>query len=451
MMKNALVNVFCVALTVLTVMAEEVKYDLVDNLRLPSGKIISRQMVVGYRGEASDEPENTREAVLFSVSRGFPVAVDVLTTKDGVEIASSVAANAEKNWFGELEKFDAGRLAVQAWPNRFYNAGYKIAKVADLQKEFGTNIVRYVRKGEKVEPLVKNPIDAVAAFEAGTKCVYSKTPAKLFTQLEGYLARKKVLATLKKRQIVAHAGGRELAPENTMPAFKNMQKGGFSVETDLYLSKDGFIFLTHEFILQRPKSGMHGQLSTNVMWRGELENADAGAWKDDKWKGLKYCLLDDMLNTIDGDRLIIFDMKDGRNEVLPKLKEILARHPNITPQNSIFLAPKHTNWFRKNLPGFRVAGCNLPRKGWMQHCEPHDMIARANDWKKDSTYCVYMPRWDNELITSHVIELFHAKGVEINVWSIEDPFIALAAFARGADTVSSDCPETLWAQMQSLK
>lgn len=447
-------------------------YMLTDNLEMPSGKKISRSRVVAYRGETVEEPENTVQAAEFASSRGFLVALDALTTADGVVIAASDPSFTKRKWEGDLERFDAGVLAPEKWPNFFRHRGYKISPLEDVMAAAGGAskcIVVIADGNEKTrqrvnelgareivnEPIedVLGPVEAVAAFEKGAERVFSTGAAKLFTQIEGYLARDKVLATLKRSQIAAHAGGRESAPENTMPAFLENQAGGFSVEADLYMSLDGEVFLTHDFWMNRPRSGIYDKLATNVYWKGQLENGDAGWWKGDRWKGTKYCLLKDMLKTIDKDRTIIFDMKDSRIEMLGKIKEVLSVNPHITPSNSIFLCSgRNLQWIRENLPGFRTAGCNLLRKGWMRHCEARDVItiARGEKRPKDGIATWYAPRWDNELLSKELIDIYHSKNIKIDTWTINDPYIALAAFSRGVDIVCTDRPSGMWAEITGV-
>ena len=437
------------------------EYDLVDNLKLKDGKTITRRMVVGYRGECAEEPGNTKRAVDFSVSRGFPVAVDALTTADGVLIAAADPAFAARKWTDDLEKFDAGTLAIETWPNKFRDCGYRLAKFEEIVAAAKGPLVVRIADGkaataeavrrfkdveivDAVEP-IDDPVKAVAAFEGGATRIFSTGPAKLFTRIEGLLARERVMKTDFRAKLVAHAGGRECAPENTLPAFRNMQTGGFSVEADFHLSKDGVVFLTHEHWMNHPKSCIHDKMANELNWTGELENADAGWWIGEKWKGTKFCTMDELFDTITPDRTLVLHIATSGPEIIEKIKEGFARHPSISPKNAVFFADART--VHKILPDYVVGGCPLPRKGWMQHDEPNDVRGWAEGWKKGPADAFTGPRWDNELISRQYVETLHRKGVTVCVWSIDDPYLALAALDRGVDLVESDRPESIYREM----
>jgi phosphatidylglycerol phospholipase C len=79
----------------------------------------------------------------------------------------------------------------------------------------------------------------------------------------------------KRPQAIAHRGYKAANPENTMGAFKGAADvGAHAIETDLHLSKDGVVVLSHVRTFQRNgrKPGQSllniGCYSQTLLWKG---------------------------------------------------------------------------------------------------------------------------------------------------------------------------------------
>ena len=82
---------------------------------------------------------------------------------------------------------------------------------------------------------------------------------------------------------IAHRGAGELAPENTLAAFRHGAAHGYrAFECDVKLSADGVPFLLHDATLERttPRRGVAGELP----W-GALSRLDAGGWHSAAYAG----------------------------------------------------------------------------------------------------------------------------------------------------------------------
>lgn len=76
-------------------------------------------------------------------------------------------------------------------------------------------------------------------------------------------------------KFIAHRGGGNQAPENTLAAFKlGFNQGYRMFECDVKLSADEQLFLLHDDTLNRTTSG---QGSSHIKWQ-ELKKLDAGNW-----------------------------------------------------------------------------------------------------------------------------------------------------------------------------
>lgn len=78
---------------------------------------------------------------------------------------------------------------------------------------------------------------------------------------------------------IAHRGGGNVAPENTLPAFHTGLRWGWRMmECDVKLSADGVPYLMHDDTLERTTTG-HGP-ADGLAWT-ELSKLDAGRWHSD--------------------------------------------------------------------------------------------------------------------------------------------------------------------------
>ena len=96
---------------------------------------------------------------------------------------------------------------------------------------------------------------------------------------------------------IAHRGAGQLAPENTLAAFRLGAAHGYRMfECDVKLSADGVPFLLHDATLDRTTDGQG--LASELSW-GELSRLDAGSWHSPAYAGeplanleavARYCL-----------------------------------------------------------------------------------------------------------------------------------------------------------------
>ena len=89
---------------------------------------------------------------------------------------------------------------------------------------------------------------------------------------------------------IAHRGAGELAPENTLAAFKLGASQGYCMfECDVKLSSDGVPFLLHDDTLDRTTNGQG--VAGLKTWQ-ELQQLDAGSWHSTPYKGEPIASLD---------------------------------------------------------------------------------------------------------------------------------------------------------------
>ena len=261
-------------------------------------------------------------------------------------------------------------------------------------------------------------------------------------------AAKARLKTVSPSAIIGHRGESEFCPENTVPAFAAAVAGGFGFECDLWLSNDGVIFITHDSVIGNRKGHTAKGSATNMVWRGSLEKSDVGEWKSPVWRGTRMPTIDDVLPWAGEGHLIELHVCDWRwHLLLPKLKEALARHPNVPARNVLLCeSADGRKWSKENMPGHPRVSCGLLRKGWRVIDEPYDLSAIENRYDLKDVE-MWSPRWDEDLLTAEIVERVHRKGVKVSVWTVNDAASAWAALGRGVDVIVTDRPSSLFREM----
>ncbi|MBD3223155.1 MAG: glycerophosphodiester phosphodiesterase [Caldithrix sp.] len=110
-------------------------------------------------------------------------------------------------------------------------------------------------------------------------------------------------------KIIAHRGASYEAPENTMAAIRlAWQKQADAVEVDVHLSKDGQVVVIHDAHTRRTV-GLNKDVRKQTF--AELQQLDAGSWKDTRWQNERIPSLHRVLDSIPPGRNLFIEIKGG--------------------------------------------------------------------------------------------------------------------------------------------
>jgi len=102
---------------------------------------------------------------------------------------------------------------------------------------------------------------------------------------------------------IAHRGAGQLAPENTLAAFRLGAAHGYRMfECDAKLSADGVAFLLHDTELERTTNGQG--VASDQTW-STLSRLDAGSWHGRLWAGEPPCTLEALARWCLGNGLML--------------------------------------------------------------------------------------------------------------------------------------------------
>jgi len=225
----------------------------------------------------------------------------------------------------------------------------------------------------------------------------------------------------------SHRGGTSAWPENTMPAFQHSIDLGYRyLETDVHLSADGVLYAFHDENVRRT-TGVDANLA-------DLESDEI-------------------------DKLVV----DGV-ATIPRLAEILTTWPmarvNIDTKSDASVVPTikalrdHKVLDRVCIGSFVDRRINLCRRELgpdlctsMGQKEVTRLVAASKGLADPSLIkaaCAQVPvKHLVEIVTPQLLEFAHERGLQVHVWTIDEPDEMRRLIDLGADGIMTDQPAVL--------
>jgi glycerophosphoryl diester phosphodiesterase len=228
------------------------------------------------------------------------------------------------------------------------------------------------------------------------------------------------------RGLAAATDASEGAPENTLLAFAAaIAIGADYVETDVHASKDGVAVISHDPSLKRV-AGLNARVSDLTM--AELRAIDLG-------DGQFFCSLNDALDTFPETRFNI-DIKSG-DAVGPATAAILEARAKDRVLVTSFSEARRTAAVAV-LPGVATS-CGATRFARALAAAKLGSSGAVRSVLRDVDAVQVPTHYGLLSITSPtMIERLHAAGVEVHVWTINDPALMNSLLDAGVDGLVSD-------------
>lgn len=119
---------------------------------------------------------------------------------------------------------------------------------------------------------------------------------------------------------LAHRGARQVAPENTLPAFERaMEMGADGLELDVQISADGQLFVFHDTLLDHLTDGTGVAAELPL---AALRELDAGRHFGQTWRGTAIPTLDEVFDLLPNHAFVNIELKrdtmarDGLEEAI---------------------------------------------------------------------------------------------------------------------------------------
>ena len=227
-------------------------------------------------------------------------------------------------------------------------------------------------------------------------------------------------------RVIAHRGFPLDVPENTLAAFQAALDAGADIlETDIHLSKDGQVIISHDPDLSR-LVGIAGKVSDYT--QAELASMDLGG-------GHGFPTLVDALEQFPDERFNV-DLKEPA--VVDAFVDVITQ---MKAHDRVLIASfeeSHRAKAAQALPG--VVSSATP---------PHIIEGRVRSWVglptdswrlPDGMVALQIPvsRYGFAMVTPSMIRAAHKKGLEVHVWTINEAKDMARLWEMGVDGIITD-------------
>ncbi len=244
-------------------------------------------------------------------------------------------------------------------------------------------------------------------------------------------------------RVIAHRGDSGAVPENTIESFRAAAELGFDcIELDVHMTRDGEVVVSHDAELKR-MCGRDGTIA-QLTWQ-ELSSADAGfnfRTADGAYpfrgKGLRIPKLHEVLSAFPAQRFVI-EVKQVEPSLTQPMLEIIDR---TRMRRRVMVVGEHQqplDEIRRLAPQIPTNFSGLEVAGFLQ------AIARRDTGYQPPGDALQVPpeyqSW--KLVTPEIVSAAHRMGIEVHVWTVNEPAEMAAMLDLGVDGIITDYPARL--------
>lgn len=229
--------------------------------------------------------------------------------------------------------------------------------------------------------------------------------------------------------VIAHRGGRAIAPENTLAAFrKAIALGADYVEIDIRATRDGQLVIMHDRTVDRTTNGS-GEVK-NLDF-ATIRSLDAGSKFDVKYAGEKVPTLDEVLRLCRGKINVYLDHKEAPTEQVFAAVKKHKMEKQVVVYNGV-----------EGLKEWKKLAPQLP----VMPSVPNEF--RREGGMADFTKILPAEVLDGNLVewTEDLVRQAHAVGAKVYVDNLgpnDNPEGFRKAIAMGVDGIQTDHPDQL--------
>lgn len=249
------------------------------------------------------------------------------------------------------------------------------------------------------------------------------------------------------RQVIAHRGGAGLWPENTLFAFQKAAALGVDMlEMDVHASADGVLVVMHDETVDRTTEGS-GALK--AMPLAAIQALDAGYWWTDdhgqsypfRGQGIRVPTLEEVFTALPEMPMTI-EIKQADPPIGQMLCDLIRRY-NKTDQ--VIVGSFHAaalNEFRRLCPEVASSAQADEVRTFVYLQIAH--LTKA--WSPRTVmFQVPVSFGKRQIVTPQFVRLAHARGVKVQVWTVNETAEMQDLLAIGVDGLISDRPDRLMA------
>ncbi|HHW31128.1 MAG TPA: hypothetical protein GXX20_05570 [Clostridiaceae bacterium] len=230
------------------------------------------------------------------------------------------------------------------------------------------------------------------------------------------------------RLLVAHRGYSLVCPENTLPSFgAAIAAGADEIEFDLWPTCDGELVVCHDPTVDRTSNGK-GRISS-LTWE-EISRLDAGAWKGEGWRGVKFCRFDDVLELFANRIKMNIHVKSELDIGKPISESTIRKIVNLIEAYKC----KNAVYISGDVDVLEVAGKVAPDivRNCLGGLNPMNIVMNAIKYKCKRLQ-FFKPYFNKDMIDEA-----HAAGIFCNIYFADDEKEAQEYLELGIDAILSN-------------
>ncbi len=236
--------------------------------------------------------------------------------------------------------------------------------------------------------------------------------------------------------VFGHRGASFYAPMNTLPAFElALQQGAAGIELDVRLTQDKQMVIIHDADVNHTTNG-EGQVSQLTF--DQIRALDAGAWKDEKFRGVQIPTLDEVFDLVGGKFLINVEIKaeEVRSDGVEALVADSIRRHGLA--DSVFVSSFNPLTLRRFRPLFPEVALGF------LHAEdtPFFLPPLLTGFQHEARH----PH--HEQIDARYMKWAKAHGYAVNTWTVNDPERAITLKNWGVNAIITDKPDVILNALQ---
>lgn len=250
--------------------------------------------------------------------------------------------------------------------------------------------------------------------------------------------------SISRLQRVAHRGGSTLAPENTLAAFRQALTLPIdAIELDVQMSRDGHAIVFHDETVERLTNGQGNILDLDL---ADLQKLDVAAHFPAGWpQPQRIPLLREALDLARGGRVQVYieikpGKRDGRYCRYPGIAEAVAREILAAEMQAQVMVMSF-DWellprIKELVPGVQT-GALVSDDVWKPQA-PEALLTLVT--QVAALHCEWI-HMDYDLFTPEMPAFFHASGLQLGVWTVNDAAGLQRLTRLGVDALTTDRPD----------
>lgn len=239
---------------------------------------------------------------------------------------------------------------------------------------------------------------------------------------------------MKSPLLLAHRGFSGEYPENSPLAFQMAveKTGADGFESDVHLTRDGRLVIFHDDLVNRTSNGT-GYVRDHTY--EEMRALDIGAWKSPAFAGQHIWTLEELLDFCTETHMRLnLELKNSKVFYPGLERRVIDEIVRRKMQEQVFVS----SFNHVSMQRFKEL-CPEIETGLLYGDPLWDMENYLSISNADNIH----PRFELLRYQPELAELFHGRGMKINVWTVNEEADIREMAARGVDGLISNYPDRL--------